>query len=586
MLKDSKLRFSRLSPVTRLITVGVVLLCGLLVAGLRGPSVSLAAAGTDVEKPAVADDPIDATYLIEKASTIIVMRPAAVFSRPELAPLAKLLEASADMVHKGMHLADFRQLTVIIPEAAVPSGPREISVWQWVKPVAEESLGDYTPKVKFTGKEYDGKKLYLAGGRAMLICDAHTMIEAGSEQAMGVYLAGKPGVLPKWLPAKAWESFRDDHLVIAADTAMMRREMKPLLDHSSPIAQAALLSVSSLWEDATCLAAGARLNDKLAVHAWAAAKDADSAAKLQRTAEALKTLAGSLVKNLRTPSEAGRGSQPIVPSALRDEADRLLGNMKFQLEGNSVQLQTSVELDKARLDVLATAIVAATQPPDASTKNGMMALVEDFFHHNYRDITSRETLEWGEVAKTADGNFSIRYKYRRSIWWREPEIVTQIFTFSPQGEYVSADYADKKPPAHPAHVYQVHKKVSDFPDREDLTTPEAAYASIHRAYAAEGDAAFPRLSVPTLAAHLQAGVKKPLPKSAADRLLGAEVIEVHEWDGIHAVVIALEEDAVSGRGFMDMRWLDRVDGRWLNQSNDSRRTIEDARQKIQESRSH
>src|SRR5208283_141288 len=105
-------------------------------------------------------------------------------------------------------------------------------------------------------------------------------------------------------------------------------------------------------------------------------------------------------------------------------------------------------------------------------------------------------------------------------------------------------------------------------------------------YVAEGDAAFLRLSVPTLAAHMQAGVKKPLPKKAADRLLGAEVIEVHEWGGTHAVVIALEEDPVSGRGYMDMRWLDRVDGRWLNHGNDSRRTLEDARQKIQESVSH
>ena len=45
-------------------------------------------------------------------------------------------------------------------------------------------------------------------------------------------------------------------------------------------------------------------------------------------------------------------------------------------------------------------------------------------------------------------------------------------------------------------VYEVHKKVSDFPDREDLSTPEAAYATIHRAYAAEGDAAWLRLSAP------------------------------------------------------------------------------------------
>ena len=47
-------------------------------------------------------------------------------------------------------------------------------------------------------------------------------------------------------------------------------------------------------------------------------------------------------------------------------------------------------------------------------------------------------------------------------------------------------------------VYEVHKRVSDFPDREDLSTPEAAYATIHRAYAAEGDAAWPRLTVSEL----------------------------------------------------------------------------------------
>jgi beta-lactamase regulating signal transducer with metallopeptidase domain len=37
MLRDSKLRFERLSPVVRFAVIGLVLLCGLLVAGLRGP---------------------------------------------------------------------------------------------------------------------------------------------------------------------------------------------------------------------------------------------------------------------------------------------------------------------------------------------------------------------------------------------------------------------------------------------------------------------------------------------------------------------------------------------------------------------
>ncbi|MGO9113180.1 MAG: hypothetical protein ACLP9L_28435, partial [Thermoguttaceae bacterium] len=260
---------------------------------------------------------------------------------------------------------------------------------------------------------------------------------AGSEQAMDVYLAGKRGALPKWLPTKAWESFRDNHFVMAADTAVIRRDMKPLLEHSPPIVRAAFLSVSSLWEEATWLGAGARLDDKLAVHAWAAAKNADSSVKLRHTAEALKILAESLVKNYLTPSEPRGQLERNMASAFLDPASRLLDNMKFEVEGNDLRLQTSVEMGKSTLDALVTTIVASMQPPDASTKRGMMALVEDFFHHNFVDVTSRETIEWGEVARTDDSNFSIRYKYRAKIWDKETKIINQIFTFDKQGKYVS-----------------------------------------------------------------------------------------------------------------------------------------------------
>jgi len=496
MLRDSKLRFDRLSPMARLITVGAVLFCGLLVAGLRGPNVSLAAPGAESEKLAAAKDSIDTTYLIEKASTIVIMRPAAVFSRPELAEMAKRLEASGDMGLK-VHLAEFRQITSIEPEAAIPSGPRELTVLQRFKPIAEEDLAKLFAHTKFTVKEFNGKKLYVpsGGGRCVMVCDAYTVVEAGSEQAMGVYLAGKPGVLPKWLPAKAWESFRDDHFVIAGDTARMRREMKPLLERSPPIVKTAFLPLSSSLADAACLAAGARLDEKLAVHAWAAAKNAGASLSLRRMAEALKTLAEGAVKGLRTPSEAGRQSDRNVAPIFLDLADGLLGNMKFQQEGNDVQLQTSVELTKKTLDALTSTVPASTQPPDVHTKNGMMALVEDFFRHNFHDITSRQTIEWGEVVKTKEG-FSIRYKYDYSSRHGEPQIANQVFTFSPKGEFVSVSDAEKHPPLSPAKVYEIRKKVSDFPNREDLTTPEAAYASIHRAWVAEGDAAWPRLSVP------------------------------------------------------------------------------------------
>ncbi|MEN6451307.1 MAG: M56 family metallopeptidase [Thermoguttaceae bacterium] len=79
---------------------------------------------------------------------------------------------------------------------------------------------------------------------------------------------------------------------------------------------------------------------------------------------------------------------------------------------------------------------------DVSTKEGMQEHVEDFFHHNFRDVTSRKTIEWGEVIKTNDGNYSIRYKYRAKIWDKETKIIDQTFTFDPKGQFVSVKDAD------------------------------------------------------------------------------------------------------------------------------------------------
>jgi len=39
------------------------------------------------------------------------------------------------------------------------------------------------------------------------------------------------------------------------------------------------------------------------------------------------------------------------------------------------------------------------KPVNVSTQEGMKELVEDFFGKNFRDITSRRTIEWGELAK-------------------------------------------------------------------------------------------------------------------------------------------------------------------------------------------
>lgn len=71
-----------------------------------------------------------------------------------------------------------------------------------------------------------------------------------------------------------------------------------------------------------------------------------------------------------------------------------------------------------------------------ATKKGMIEHVEDFFGRNFKDISSRETVEWGNVEKDADGNFSIRYRCVVTILNKEKLTLNQVFVFSPAGQYV------------------------------------------------------------------------------------------------------------------------------------------------------
>ena len=75
--------------------------------------------------------------------------------------------------------------------------------------------------------------------------------------------------------------------------------------------------------------------------------------------------------------------------------------------------------------------------------------VEKFFSENYRDITARKTLQWGEPETTAAGNLAIRYKYLATIWNKDQVVINQRFTFTPEGKYVSAETIEKGPASQP-----------------------------------------------------------------------------------------------------------------------------------------
>jgi serine/threonine protein kinase len=81
----------------------------------------------------------------------------------------------------------------------------------------------------------------------------------------------------------------------------------------------------------------------------------------------------------------------------------------------------------------------------------LRAWVEDYFAHNYRDITHRETIECGESARGVKGHLSIRYKYLATMGDKGRFIIDEVFTFLPDGKFVESKRLSQEPvPANPA----------------------------------------------------------------------------------------------------------------------------------------
>jgi RNA polymerase sigma-70 factor (ECF subfamily) len=206
----------------------------------------------------------------------------------------------------------------------------------------------------------------------------------------------------------------------------------------------------------------------------------------------------------------------------------------------------------------------------------MMRLVERFFDNNYRDITARETIEWGDGVTADNGNTSIRYKYRAKI--RDGDIVVnnQVFTFDSQDKFVSVEDVLAAMDPQAVRTYTVSRKVSDFPTNEDLSTPESAYAVFNRAWAAGDEAIWGRLSIESIARHFPTNApSRKMSAEAVAESLNAEVLEVNIYRDTFALVFAKVPGAV--KSSIDIRHLELENGRWLNAGNDVVDSLEAAR---------
>ncbi|MCL2744116.1 MAG: hypothetical protein FWE67_09715 [Planctomycetaceae bacterium] len=111
------------------------------------------------------------------------------------------------------------------------------------------------------------------------------------------------------------------------------------------------------------------------------------------------------------------------------------------------------------------------EKPDVTNLEGVKKLVEKFFSQNFRDITARKTIEWGELEKHEDGSVSLVYRYEATTWDEDIYLDERRFTFDKNGEYVSCDRTEG---------LGFPKKIGKTEKKWDISTLEAVKKQVER----------------------------------------------------------------------------------------------------------
>ncbi|HVX60812.1 MAG TPA: M56 family metallopeptidase, partial [Pirellulales bacterium] len=160
---------SRGRQIAIIVIVGVI---GLLSAGLRGPQdesvaqqpakqPAAVAAGSDSE-PATAQAEVDWSYIPPNAAVVGIVRPAALFSRGEMQPLAELIDGELGLRKAlGLGVNDLAEVQLAIPRFPSPQADepdvlilvlRAKATHDW-KDLAAKVAGDHAP-AEFLGQTY------------------------------------------------------------------------------------------------------------------------------------------------------------------------------------------------------------------------------------------------------------------------------------------------------------------------------------------------------------------------------------------------------------------------------------------------
>jgi beta-lactamase regulating signal transducer with metallopeptidase domain len=382
MLRNtSRIRHAPLPAVARLLTVGVLSVLGLLVAGLRGPA-GLSAAQTQPQEPVAAgaqttpNESYNLAFLPADAKLVIALRPHALLERREMRTLLESIKQT--LAFKGVLAVppeDVEQLLVFwegIPQAPAESGrtPPSGGVLRTSKPQEWKSLLKNQQLGSALEVRHDGQTYLCFGGAnaerwGAFVPDDRTLVFA-REDLLRELIEDRKSPVPRHPWDEAWNKVVKGQVMVALETRWLRRRIAqgllgvPPAPGQASNADLKLETISPLLDKARSYAIAIDAARGLTVDLVAVAGAPDDAKPVANTLQALLTLGKNAVQGMRQDLRNKNSMHGEAMDWIVEAADSLLSAASLDTAGGYVHLQAKSSIDLAGgVRLLVPAVAAA-----------------------------------------------------------------------------------------------------------------------------------------------------------------------------------------------------------------------------------
>lgn len=346
MFRDTKRCGDGFVRRVRVLGLGAIVLFGLW-AGWQCRAGAAEQSVEEARSSGAGPSAMDLTRLPADAVAVRVVRPGAIWKRPEFKPYRRLVNETVRLatgLEIGLQKLDQVTCMVLAPRENEGEGDPDpadliVLVLQAGKP--HDFTGLVQRWIEGATKEVHEGQAYFAGkyderSVAYYRPDERTAV-FGSEDAVCRVIAAPKGQLPEFLSEEVVAQFEDDHVFVAGWSAVIDFILK---SPELALVRTVMAPFSPAWKKTNWFAFGLRFDDRLRKHVVLFGKDEEGAKRVEETIQAQMVLHRNRADGLREPFEGApawlRSLQATVVDVLDDAAE----NTRVERSGKVVRVKT------------------------------------------------------------------------------------------------------------------------------------------------------------------------------------------------------------------------------------------------------